>query len=122
MSTWLSKLVSRGFDTDPERVDRVTLKDACVGMPVLLVVCWIAMIPLLPLVALFALFEFLAAIAFLVCVFAVSISGYGIFAGRGGWLTWLVFLGSLFVLLGYFVVFPLLKRHPSSKRIERWLP
>lgn len=110
-------VLRKGFDTDQENIDRVTKKDVFVGVPVLYLVSFVITLPLLPLFLLMEAFELLFVLFFLGCVFASPITLYRIFQGDGTLVIWLLFLTSTFVLIAYFVLFPLAKRHPMYKRL-----
>lgn len=112
-----ARFLSRSFSTDDDSIDRVTAKDAFIGLPLLMTVLWFVSLPLYPLFFLFQLFEFAAAVCFLVCVFVFPITGYLIVTdGATLWRVLLCF-ASGFVLFGYFVLYPLyLRRHGLSRR------
>ncbi|MHA7813481.1 MAG: hypothetical protein ACX94C_08825 [Phycisphaerales bacterium] len=122
MIKWVARQLSRGYDTDSERVHRVTTQDVTVGFPVTLVVVLVMMIPVLPLLILAEIFELIAALLLLAFIFAAPISLYAIIDGRGSTLTWIIFIVSCWVLLARYVLFPIIKRHPSYKRFVRRLP
>lgn len=119
MIKWLGRQLSKGFDTDPEHINRVTVKDATVGFPILIVVIWVLMLPLLPLFMLIDLLEVVGAVVIVVSLFAVPVSLFMIIDGQATIWTWLLFVGSLWVLLGRYVFFPILMRHPSTQRFRR---
>lgn len=119
MIKWFARQLSKGFDTDPEHVNRVTVKDATVGFPILVMLIWVLTIPLLPLIILIELFEFVSALVLLACIFAAPITLYAIIDGRGTVLTWVVFIASSWVLLVRYLFFPIIKRHPSYKGLVR---
>lgn len=119
MIKWIGRQLSKGFDTDPENINRVTGRDAIVGIPLMMAVLWVVMLPLLPLILLIELFEIVAALVLLAAVFAAPITLYAIVNGRGSFMTWAIFLASSWILLGRYVLFPILKQHPSYARLKR---
>lgn len=119
MIKWFTRQLSKGFDTDSEHVNSVTERDAKVGFPIMLIVALVLLIPVLPLILLAELFEFIAAVILLICVFAAPITLYAIVDGRGTVLAWVIFIFSSWVLVGRYVFFPIIKRHPRYQRFVR---
>lgn len=115
------KGLSKGFDTDQENIDRVTVKDGTVGAPIVGLVLWILFLPLTPLFVLMAVFQWVAALLILASAIGFSVSIYAIFDGRGDWLMWLVVMLSTLILGGYFLVFPVLQRHPIYAKLKDWI-
>lgn len=110
-------LLSRSFSTDDESINRVTAKDALVGLPL----PWLISLPLYPLFFLFQVFEVSAAICFVVCVFVFPITGYLIVTDGATLGRVLLCLTSGFVLFGYFVLYPLYLRRRGLGRHRRGL-
>lgn len=119
MIKWIGQQLSKGFDTDVENINRVTFKDAMVGFPLMILVLWVLMLPLLPLILLIELFEIVAALVILASVFAAPVTLYAIFDGRGSFFTWVIFMASAWILLGRYILFPILKQQPSYARLKR---
>ncbi|MEZ6164564.1 MAG: hypothetical protein R3B67_09035 [Phycisphaerales bacterium] len=73
----------------------------------------------MPLFILIELLEIVGALIIVASIFAAPISLFMIIDGQATIWTWLIFIASAWVLLGRYVFFPILMRHPSAQRFRR---
>ena len=113
--------MSKEFDSEREIINHGTAKDSSIGILLIGLVLLFLFLPLTPLFILMAVVQWVAALLILASAIGFSISIYAIIDGRGDWSMWLILVLSSFVLGGYFLVFPVIKRHPFYAKLKDWI-